>query len=119
MAVTGRLLAKCNFGCVTLQEIQRAIAAELGTSLPRRFTGIGNHFIRYAECCIELVWLMYIHDPPMHLEWLTKEQEGLSFQAEFYMPYTTAGKLYDYCVWPVVKLHRHGPVLCKGVAQGR
>ena len=104
---------------LTPQEIRTAVASELGTSLPRRFTGIGNHFTMYAESCIELIWHMYIQDPPMHLEWLTKEQEGAGFKVELYMPHTKAGSLYDYCVWPVVRLHRDGPVLCKGVAQCR
>lgn len=62
---------------------------------------------------------MYVHDPPMHLEWLTREQEGTTFRTDLYMPYTRPGTLYDYCVWPVVRLHRSGPVLCKGIAQGR
>ncbi|XP_052794082.1 uncharacterized protein LOC128227506 [Mya arenaria] len=101
------------------KEIRRAIAAELGTSLPRRFTGIGNHFTSYAEKCIAIVWLMYVHDPPMHLEWLTRDQEGTDFKVDLYLPYTRPGTLFDYCVWPVVRLHRNGPILCKGVAQGR
>ncbi|KAH3833562.1 hypothetical protein DPMN_106874 [Dreissena polymorpha] len=101
------------------KEIRRAIASELGTSLPRRFTGIGNHFINYAEKCVEIIWLMYVHDPPMHLEWLTREQEGTAFKVDAYMPYTRPGTLFDYCVWPVVRMQRNGPVLCKGIAQGR
>ncbi|KAL4230985.1 hypothetical protein ACF0H5_011358 [Mactra antiquata] len=101
------------------KEIKRAVASELGTSLPRRFTGIGNHFITYADKCIELIWLMYVHDPPMHLEWLTREQEGASFKTDLYTTYTRPGTLYDYCVWPVVRLHKNGPVLCKGIAQGK
>lgn len=101
------------------QEIKRAISSELGTSLPRRFTGIGNHFIKYSEVCIELIWYMYVHDPPMYLEWLCKDQEGTRFSLELYSPYTRAGPMYDYCVWPVVKLHKHGPILRKGVAQGK
>ena len=99
--------------------MRRAIASELGTSLPRRFTGIGNHFTVYAERCIELVWLMYVRDPPMHLEWLTREQEGAHFRSDLYMPYTRQGPMFDFCVWPVVRLHKDGNVLCKGTAQGK
>ena len=101
------------------QEIRRAVASELSTSLPRKFIGIDNSFMEFAEKCIELVWLMYVHDPPMHLEWLTKDQEGKSFQTELYKAFTRSGTLFDYCIWPVVRLRRDGPLLAKGIAQAR
>ena len=75
--------------------------------------------MKYAEKCIELVWLMYVHDPPMYLEWLTKEQEGQPFYSDLYKPYTRSGHLFDYCVWPVVRLRRDGPLLSKGIAQAK
>ena len=75
--------------------------------------------MKYAEKCIELVWLMYVHDPPMYLEWLTKAQEGQAFQTYLYKHYTRSGLLFDYCVWPVIRLRRDGPLLAKGIAQSK
>lgn len=40
------------------------------------------------------------------------------FNKESFNEYTKRGKYLDYIVWPDIFLHRNGPLLKKGVAQG-
>lgn len=60
---------------------------------------------------------MVIQDPPIFMEWdLTN---GVSnFDKDLLKSYTKTGNTVEYLVWPVLYLHKNGPLLCKGVAQG-
>lgn len=46
------------------------------------------------------------------------EHRCARFNKESFNEYTKRGKYLDYVVWPVIFLHRNGPLLKKGVAQG-
>ncbi|KAL3878811.1 hypothetical protein ACJMK2_031139 [Sinanodonta woodiana] len=70
---------------------------------------------RFAEQCAEIVWLMCMQQPPMHLECI---DTGETFNPDLYRGYTKSGKCIEFCVWPVVRLHKDGPILTRGIAQG-
>ena len=44
---------------------------------------------------------------------------GDAFDTRLYNQYTLNGPYVDYIVWPALLLYEHGPVICKGVAQGK
>lgn len=71
----------------------------------------------YIDTCVQCCWLMVIQDPPIFMEWdLTN---GVSnFDKDLLKSYTKTGNTVEYLVWPVLYLHKNGPLLCKGVAQG-
>jgi hypothetical protein len=60
---------------------------------------------------------MNSQDPPVILD--TSYVDGKSFDADKFKTYTKCGKQVDYVVWPPMLLHKGGPMLCKGVAQGK
>jgi hypothetical protein len=45
--------------------------------------------------------------------------DGMLFDTSVFKAYTKSGKFVDYIVWPPLYLHENGPLLCKGVAQGK
>ncbi|XP_052241276.1 uncharacterized protein LOC127851508 isoform X2 [Dreissena polymorpha] len=47
---------------------------------------------------------------------LTKERHD--FDKDKFKEYTSRGQFVDYFVWPIMYLHRDGPMLAKGIAQG-
>lgn len=59
---------------------------------------------------------MSVQDPPVVLE--TAVQSG-EFDSDKFKTYTKTGKKVDFIVWPPLMLHSNGPLLCKGVAQGK
>ena len=68
--------------------------------------------------CIAVCWFMTVQDPPVYMD--ENVPSGNSqFNGEMYKAYTKTGKLYDYIVWPVLYLHKGGPMISKGVAQGK
>ncbi|KAK3607097.1 hypothetical protein CHS0354_026304 [Potamilus streckersoni] len=68
----------------------------------------------FIEECIRICWLMCIKDPPMYI-YCDKEAV---FDHNKYVPYTKTGQEISYVVWPALFLHRNGPLMRKGVAQG-
>ena len=60
--------------------------------------------------------MMCVQDPPVVLDW--SAQEG-AFNVDLYRAYTKSGSQLEFVVWPIIYLHEGGPVLLKGVAQGR
>ncbi|KAK3607029.1 hypothetical protein CHS0354_020459 [Potamilus streckersoni] len=71
---------------------------------------------KFATKCVEILWLMCIQHPPVHLEWV--EKPGKKFKPDLYRGYTRSGDKVKFCVWPVVRLEKDGPILTKGIAQG-
>lgn len=69
----------------------------------------------FAEKALGLVWVMKIQDPPMELTWCKR---GDTFNKNMYNYYTNRGNTVKHCVWPAVLLHKDGPLMSKGVAQG-
>ncbi|KAL3878810.1 hypothetical protein ACJMK2_031138 [Sinanodonta woodiana] len=80
-----------------------------------RQKAMGERTQRFAEQCVEIVWLMCIQQPPVHLEYGDKRE---TFNPDHYRGYTKSGKFIEFCVWPVVYFHENGPILTKGIAQG-
>ncbi|XP_052793985.1 putative uncharacterized protein MYH16 isoform X5 [Mya arenaria] len=70
----------------------------------------------YITKCVELCWLMRIQDPPVTIHWAAPEDGA--FNSDVYRAYTKTGNRVEYVVWPAVYLHKGGPILMKGVAQG-
>jgi hypothetical protein len=60
--------------------------------------------------------MMVVQSPPMTLEDLKPNEE---FRKEIYKSYTKSGSYIDYVVWPALLLNQDGPVVGKGVAQGK
>ena len=58
---------------------------------------------------------MVVQDPPLCLH---KSQLFESFDTKLYREYTARGPFLQFVVWPTVLLHKGGPILAKGVAQG-
>ena len=42
-----------------------------------------------------------------------------SFDTDMFKVYTKKGEKVDYIVWPPLLLHKDGPLVGKGVAQGK
>ncbi|KAK3607092.1 hypothetical protein CHS0354_026300 [Potamilus streckersoni] len=68
----------------------------------------------FIEECIRTCWLMCIKDPPMYI---FCDKEAV-FDKNKYMEYTEMGNGVAYVVWPALYLHKDGPLMRKGVAQG-
>ncbi|KAL3878877.1 hypothetical protein ACJMK2_031205 [Sinanodonta woodiana] len=78
-----------------------------------------NHrLLKYAQRCVEIVWWMCVQDPPIHLSWI-EETESREFDKEEYRSYTKSGETVDFCVWPLIHQYKEGPILLKGIAQGK
>ncbi|XP_063414129.1 dynein regulatory complex subunit 4-like isoform X1 [Mytilus trossulus] len=75
----------------------------------------GKDVQTFIKKTLSLCWLMTIQDPPVIL---TTELSG-KFNTDLFRHYTKSGSNVDYVVWPVVFLHDGGPIICKGVAQGK
>ena len=69
----------------------------------------------YIRKCIAICWLMVIQDPPIVLDNSTQEK----FDTSRFKGYMHNGTYTDYVVWPAVNLYNEGPLLSKGVAEGR
>ncbi|KAK3607089.1 hypothetical protein CHS0354_026297 [Potamilus streckersoni] len=69
----------------------------------------------YIAECSQVCWNMCIKNPPVYI---SSETDGL-FNMDIYVPYTRAGPCIAYVVWPAVYLHKNGPIMKKGVAQGK
>ncbi|CAC5403598.1 unnamed protein product [Mytilus coruscus] len=75
----------------------------------------GTDVETFIKKTLSLCWLMNIVDPPAIL---ITESSG-KFNTDLFKFYTKSGSKVDYVVWPAVFLHEGGPLICKGVAQGK
>ncbi|KAL3878444.1 hypothetical protein ACJMK2_030794, partial [Sinanodonta woodiana] len=71
---------------------------------------------RYIDKCTDVCWYMSVQDPQICMEG-TPSPDG-NFDSSKYKEYTSKGPYEEFVVWPVLYLHRGGPILSKGVAQG-
>lgn len=69
----------------------------------------------YAEKCIGVCWSMVLQNPPLVIE--SSFDTVDSFDTKKYRFYQKSGKRYKYIVWPVLYLHKNGPILTQGVAE--
>ena len=79
--------------------------------------GSVDKFSAYIRSCVEICWLMRVQDPPVHMRWDFNEDED--FDTNIMRSFTKTGKFVNYVVWPVLYLHENGPLLSKGVVQGK
>ncbi|XP_053400030.1 uncharacterized protein LOC123557685 [Mercenaria mercenaria] len=71
---------------------------------------------KYLEKCFHLCWLMLAQYPPMVMDFEAKE--GKAFDNEAFETYTNRGPTIARIVWPPIYLHKDGPLVCKGYAEG-
>ncbi|XP_053398968.1 centrosomal protein of 152 kDa-like isoform X2 [Mercenaria mercenaria] len=74
--------------------------------------------VEFVRKCMNVCWSMCRQEPPVHIGF-PSIQGDQSYDTSIYKPYTKTGKFLDFVVWPAVYLHEGGPLLSKGVAQGR
>lgn len=79
-------------------------------------SNVKSRRIAYIKKCSELCWSMVIKDPPMVL---VLDKEGTPFDKNIFSPYTSDGNTIDFVIWPALLLHKDGPVMAKGIAQGK
>ncbi|XP_053390704.1 uncharacterized protein LOC128553545 [Mercenaria mercenaria] len=99
------------------EKVERAgsdiIVQELGIDQQKQET-----VVSYIQKCMNICWSMCRHEPPVHIEFMDVGDD-IPFDTNKFKPYTQSGKRLDYVVWPAVYLHKDGPMLAKGVAQGK
>lgn len=71
--------------------------------------------IKFLRKCSELFWLMYISDPQLVIEY--ENVEGKVMDTNKFNKYDRTGTIIEFVVWPVLLLHKDGPVLAKGTVQ--
>lgn len=69
----------------------------------------------YTVKCLELCWLMNMHNPPVALG--LPPAKNSVFDSNFYKEYTRTGETVNFVVWLPLLLHKNGPLLQKGVLQ--
>lgn len=60
---------------------------------------------------------MQIQEPPVCID--CKVPDDMNFDSSLYKAYTRRGNKVQFIVWPVIYSYKGGPVVMKGVAQGR
>ena len=71
---------------------------------------------KFTDETFDVCMLMCLQDPLVVIE---SDEPGAKFDTNTYKAYTISGKFVDYVVWPALRLHQGGPLLGKGIAQGR
>eukprot|EP00105_Crassostrea_gigas_P020165 XP_011438886.1 PREDICTED: uncharacterized protein LOC105336327 [Crassostrea gigas] len=94
--------------------LQKYFAAQRKLKIKQR---VYDSCKEYIEKCVELCWMMRIQDPPIYME--ADYQPNSPFDSNKMRSYTKAGKLVHFVVWPTFFFHKDGPLLAKGVVQGR
>lgn len=69
----------------------------------------------FVRKCSELCWYMISADPPMVIEY--ENFENKLMDSNKFNKYNRTGTTVEYVVWPVLLLHKDGPVLAKGSVQ--
>ncbi|XP_071127873.1 uncharacterized protein [Mytilus edulis] len=68
---------------------------------------------KYIENCVKICYFAAVQNPPMVIDF----EPGQMFDKQSYREYTRSGTVVEYLVWPVLYLHKGGPILSKGVVQ--
>lgn len=79
------------------------------------YAALGENIHTFINGCLEVCWLSAIQDPPLAFDW--NFPEGSDVADKVVKLFTKSGTKVDYVVWPVMKLHVDGDILCKGVVQ--
>ncbi|CAG2209778.1 unnamed protein product [Mytilus edulis] len=69
--------------------------------------------LQYIENCVKICYFAAVQNPPMVIDF----EPGQIFDKQSYREYTRSGTVVEYLVWPVLYLHKGGPILSKGVVQ--
>ncbi|XP_052078894.1 myosin-9-like isoform X2 [Mytilus californianus] len=69
--------------------------------------------LQYIENCVKICYFAAVQNPPMVIDF----EPVQIFDKQFYREYTRSGTSVEYVVWPVLYLHKGGPILSKGVVQ--
>ncbi|XP_061188657.1 centrosomal protein of 63 kDa-like [Saccostrea echinata] len=69
----------------------------------------------YIDRCTELCWLMSVQDPPVVIDFTAVR--GQVVDDKMLRKFTKTGSKIDFLVWPMIRLHKNGPLLQKGVVQ--
>ncbi|CAG2221530.1 unnamed protein product [Mytilus edulis] len=105
---------------IFVKEFQKKIAVEslavVGQichvkSVTQQTLSSENYIVKYIKKCSELCWMMQISDPPLYLNFDVNSGENLN--KNDYNVFTKSGSKIDYLVWPVLYLHKTGPMLAK------
>ncbi|XP_053398962.1 uncharacterized protein LOC123556765 [Mercenaria mercenaria] len=103
---------------VTLSDRFETIATDVISRKSRIYNNPQNKVLKYIAKCVNICWSMCRQEPTVKIDF-PEEQGDMHFDTGVYKAYTKSGRLIDYIVWPAVYLHENGPLLCKGVAQGK
>ncbi|XP_052811948.1 uncharacterized protein MCAP_0864-like [Mya arenaria] len=98
-----------SFAPLLVEDVYKNLVKKIKLKLPKNTE-------RFYRSCVELCWLMSVQDPPVVFD---TPKTGGKFDSDRYRTYTKMGKQLDYVVWPPMLLHAGGPLLAKGVAQGK
>lgn len=71
----------------------------------------------FLKQCLTLSWLMQVQYPPMVMDFSAKPGDNLNL--EKWAVYQTRGPKIAFIIWPPILLHKDGPVVGKGYAEGR
>jgi len=68
---------------------------------------------KYSYQCVLVCWKLAVQDPSYFLD--TKLDQYADFDQQLYEAYTTSGQKISFLVWPVLRLYKDGPLVCKGI----
>lgn len=98
------------------KSISVLVAGTLGQAfLKNQKKKYGKATAKYAESCAALCLYMCVQDPAVYID--SSMPKG-KFDKDKYRAYTKSGDEYAFLVWPTLFLHKDGPMLGKGIAQG-
>ncbi|XP_065932594.1 uncharacterized protein PF3D7_1120000 isoform X4 [Magallana gigas] len=98
------------------KSISVLVAGTLGQAfLKNQKKKYGKATAKYAEACATLCLYMCVQDPAVYID--SDVPKG-KFDKDKYRAYTKSGAEYAFLVWPPLFLHKEGPMLGKGIAQG-
>ncbi|XP_053400218.1 uncharacterized protein LOC123559198 isoform X2 [Mercenaria mercenaria] len=107
-----------------LETIRKEIGASLASFAQKEFReatfGIEyiNNLKPFVVKCLRIGWMMVTQTPPMVLHECPIDADS-KFDNNVYKVFTRSGPLVDYVVWPALLLHENGPIIAKGVAEGK
>ena len=107
-----------------MKDLRKTVAPNVVTELQDAFCKLefnrkhnrNPSTFKYMQNCIAVCWFMAVQDPAVYID--TTSKIPTTFDENYYKAYTRAGKKIQFIVWPVLYLHKDGPLMGKGVAQG-
>lgn len=97
---------------VILAKVESTTAA---TGIPRDIFQ-SKEIVLFLKKSIKLCYLMQVQFPPMFLDFSIKPGDAMNL--EKFNAYQKRGPKVAFVVWPPIYLHKDGPVVAKGYAEG-